>query len=139
MREERFLIFIKNYETVTDKLNALGSWTYKEIVGIDYAMDIDFEDNYTTSLTLSFHVSVIETNQRFKMKIRYFNVSDLSVRKITNLYLTRSLIVHDKKELGWDRSQRYHVHDDSGYGENDGYNFIEFYCSSMEAISLEEF
>jgi hypothetical protein len=108
-------------------------------VGIDYAMDIVFEDSYTTSLTLSFHVSVIETNQRFKMKIRYFNVSDLSVRKITNLYLTRSLIVHDKKELGWDRSQRYHVHDDSGYGEKDGYNFIEFYCSSMEAISLEEF
>lgn len=139
MREERFLIVIKNYETITDKLNALGSWAYKEIVGINYAMDTDFEDNYTTSLTLSFHVSVIETNQRFKMKIRYFNVSDLSVRKITNLYLTRSLIVHDKKELGWDTSQRYHVHDDSGYGENDGYNFIEFYCSSMEAISLEEF
>lgn len=32
-----------------------------------------------------------------------------------------------------------YVHEDSGYGENDGYNFIEFYCSSIEAISLEEF
>ncbi|KZZ85763.1 hypothetical protein [Bacillus sp. SJS] len=133
------MIFIKNYETITDNLNVLGSWTYKEIVGIDYAIDTDFNDNYMPSLTLSFHISVIEPNQRFKMKIRYFNVSDLNIRKITKLYLTRSLIVHDKKELGWDRSQRYHVHDDSGYGENDGYNFIEFYCSSMEAISLEEF
>ncbi|MFM9278478.1 hypothetical protein [Paenibacillus jiagnxiensis] len=134
-----FLTAIKNYDTITDKLNALGSWTYKEIIGIDYDVDIDFEDNYTTVLTLSFFVSVIETGRRFKIKIRYANVSDFSVRKITNLYLTRSLIVHDKEELGWDTNQRYHVHDDSGYGENDGYNFIEFYCSSIEAISLEEF
>ncbi|WNS43276.1 hypothetical protein [Paenibacillus sp. MMS20-IR301] len=133
------MISIKNYESITDQLNALGSWTFKEIVGIEYAVDLDYEDNYTTLLTLSFHIMVIETGQKFSMKIRYINVSDFSVRKITNLYLTRSLIVHDKKELGWDTSQRYHVHDDSGYGENDGYNFIEFYCSSMEAISLEEF
>ncbi|ANS77223.1 hypothetical protein AWM70_12525 [Paenibacillus yonginensis] len=112
---------------------------FKEIVGIDYTVDIDFEDNYTTSLTLSFLVLVIETGHRFKMKIRYLNVSDFSVRKMTNLYLTRSLIIHDRKELGWEMNQRYHVHDDSGYGENDGYNFIEFYCSSMEAVSLEEF
>ncbi|WP_099093085.1 hypothetical protein [Paenibacillus yonginensis] len=130
---------IKNYETITEKLNALGSWMFKEIVGIDYTVDIDFEDNYTTSLTLSFLVLVIETGHRFKMKIRYLNVSDFSVRKMTNLYLTRSLIIHDRKELGWEMNQRYHVHDDSGYGENDGYNFIEFYCSSMEAVSLEEF
>ncbi|WP_438496259.1 hypothetical protein [Paenibacillus sp. IHBB 3054] len=130
---------IKNYDTITAKLNTLGSWTFKEIVGINYDVDIDFEDNYTTVLTLSFFVSVIETGRRFKMKIRYNNVSDFSVRKITNLYMTRSLIVHDKEEFGWDTSQRYHVHDDSGYGENDGYNFIEFYCSSIEAISLEEF
>lgn len=102
-------------------------------------MNIDLEDNYTTTLTISFFVSVIETDQRFNMKIRYFNVSELSLIKITNIYLPRSLIIHDKKELGWDRSQRYHVHGDSGYGENEGYNFIEFYCSSMEAISLEEF
>lgn len=130
---------IKNYNTITDKLNALGSWTYREIIGIDYGVDIDFEDNYTTVLTLSFFVSVIETGRRFKIKIRYDNVSNFSVRKITNLYLTRSLIVNDKEGLGWDTNQRYHVHDDSGYGENDGYNFIEFYCSSIEAVSLEEF
>ncbi|ULO07117.1 hypothetical protein H1230_29970 [Paenibacillus sp. 19GGS1-52] len=130
---------IKNYETITDKLSALGSWTYKEIIAIDYAVNIDVEENYTTLLTLSFLVLVIETGQRFKLKMSYSNVSELSVRKITNLYLTRSLIVHDKNELGWDPSQRFHVHDDSGYGENDGYNFIEFYCVSIEAVSLEEF
>ncbi|KWX81132.1 hypothetical protein AMQ84_00995 [Paenibacillus riograndensis] len=130
---------IKNHEIITEKLNILGSWIYKEIVGIDYNIDIDYEDNYTTMLNLFFFVSVIETGQRFKLKVRYHNVSELTLRKVTNLYLTRSLIVHDNKELGWDSNQRYHVHDDSGYGENDGYNFIDFYCSSIEAISLEEF
>ena len=133
------MIVIKNYDALTAKLNSLGSWTFKEIIGIRYDVDIDFEGNYTTVLTLSFFVLVIETGRRFKLNIRYTNISDLSVNKITNLYLTRGLIVHDKEELGWDTNQRYHVHDDSGYGENDGYNFIEFYCSSIEAISLEEF
>ncbi|WCT58067.1 hypothetical protein PQ456_03395 [Paenibacillus kyungheensis] len=130
---------MKNYHIVTKKLNALGSWAYEGIIGINYDVDIDFEDSYFTILHLYFHVSVIKTRQRFKLKVRYNNVSDLSLRKVTNLYLTDSLIIHDKKELGWDTSQRYHVHDDSGYGENDGYNFIEFYCSSIEVISLEEF
>ncbi|WP_322925068.1 hypothetical protein [Paenibacillus campi] len=131
--------YIKNYHVVTEKLNALGFWAYEEIIGINYDVKIDFEDNYATVLYLYFHVSVIQTRQRFKLKVRYNNVSNFSLRKVTNLYLTDSLIIHDKKELGWDTSQRYHVHDDSGYGENDGYNFIEFYCSSIEALSLEEF
>ncbi|CAH8713334.1 hypothetical protein M5W83_26665 [Paenibacillus thiaminolyticus] len=130
---------IENYELITGKLNVLGSWIYKEIVGIDYNIDIDYEDNYTTTLNILFFVSVIETGQRFKLLVRYHNVSDLNLRKVTNLYLTRGLIIHDNKELGWDITQRYHVHDDSGYGEDDGYNFIDFYCSSIEAISLDEF
>lgn len=139
MKGVRSLLVIKNYEVITKKLNSLGPWTYKEIVGIDYGIDIDYEDNYSTTLNLFFLVSVIKTGQRFKLKVRYHNVSDLSLRKVTNLYLTRNLIVHDNKELGWESNQRYHVHDDSGYGENDGYNFIDFYCSSIEAISLDEF
>ena len=131
---------MKNYHIVTEKLNALDSWAYEGIIGINYDVDIDFEDGNATILYIYFHVSVIKTRQRFKLKVRYNSVSDFSLRKVTNLYLTDSLIIHDKKESGWDTSrQLYHVHDDSGYGENDGYNFIEFYCSSIEAISLEEF
>ncbi|MDR0270335.1 hypothetical protein [Paenibacillus sp.] len=64
---------IKNYDALTAKLNFLGSWTFEEIVGIDYDVDIDFEGNYTTVLTLSFFVSVIKTGRRFNMKIRYDN------------------------------------------------------------------
>ncbi|KQO15412.1 hypothetical protein [Paenibacillus sp. Leaf72] len=131
--------YINNYSIVTEKLNALGSWMYEEIIAVNYDIDIDYEDNHITTLDLFFFLSVIETKQRFRLKVRYHNVSELSLRKVTNIYLTDSLIIHDKKEQGWDSNQRYHVHDDSGYGENDGYNFINFHCSSVEAISLEEF
>ncbi|MBW7476084.1 hypothetical protein K0T92_15165 [Paenibacillus oenotherae] len=132
---------IKNYELMTDKLNALGSWSYEGIVGIEYDIDIDGMDGLTTTLELTFFVSLslIKSNRRFKLKIRYYNVSDLTLRKVTNLYLTDNLIIHDKNEIGWESSKRYHVHDDSGYGENDGFNFIDFYCSSIEAVSVEDF
>ncbi|WP_411345154.1 hypothetical protein ACE3MZ_03655 [Paenibacillus sp. WLX1005] len=130
---------IKHYQALTAELHSLGAWTFKKVMEIHYDVDMDFEDNYTTTLYLSFLVLTIETNRRFKLKIKYVNISNLSLNKVTNFYLTNSLIVHDKSQLGWDANQRYHVHDDSGYGENDGYNFIEFYCSSIEAVSLEEF
>lgn len=130
---------IKNYQNMIDKLGCLGPWAYEEIVEIKYNIEQDYEDNYITVLDLTFKVEVIKTRQCFKLKKRYYNVSNFSLEKVTNLYLTNSLIIHDKKELGWDSDKRYHVHDDSGYGENDGYNFIEFYCSSIEALSLEEF
>ncbi|RJX41643.1 hypothetical protein D3P09_06700 [Paenibacillus pinisoli] len=131
--------YINNYNIFTERLNVLGSWSYEEIVGIKYDIDIDYEGNYITTIDLVFFLSVIKTKQRFRLKVRYHNVSELSLRQVTNLYLTDSLIIHDKSEQGWDLNQRYHVHDDSGYGDNDGYNFINFHCSSIEAITLEEF
>ncbi|QUL56556.1 hypothetical protein KDC22_08710 [Paenibacillus tritici] len=97
---------IKNFEVVTDNLNVLGAWTFKEIIGINYTVDYDYKEHNITLLTLLFHIVVIKTGRRFKMKIKYYNVSDLSVRKITNLYLNKSLIVHDKKELGWEICKR---------------------------------
>lgn len=132
-------MYIENYQNIIDKLNCKGAWTFEEITEIKYNIEPDYEDNYIMVLDLTFKVEIIKTKQCFKLKKRYYNVSDFSLKKVTKLYLTNSLIIHDKKESGWDSTQRYHVHDDSGYGENDGYKFIEFYCSSIEAISLEEF
>ncbi|MET1176133.1 hypothetical protein [Paenibacillus amylolyticus] len=131
--------FIENYEKITGKLNELGSWSYEGIIGVEYSINIDGSDSSSSTLELTFFVALIKSNQRFKLKFKYYNVSDLTLRKVTNINLTDSLIIHDQKALGWENSNRYHVHDDSGYGENDGFNQIEFYCSSIEAISLEDF
>ncbi|WP_046228904.1 hypothetical protein [Paenibacillus algorifonticola] len=130
---------IKNYDIITDKLNACGSWAYKRIVKMEYEIELDYEDDYIGRLDISFYVIVLETKEPFKVKIRYHNVYDLTLRKATTLCLTKALIIHDLKDLGLESVQRYHVHDDSGYGENDGFGDIDFYCSAIEAISVEEF
>ncbi|URJ61208.1 MULTISPECIES: hypothetical protein [Paenibacillus] len=130
---------VKNYEIITNKLNKLGAWAYERIVKIDYEIEADYEDNYIGSLDISFCVIILETKEPFKIKIRYHNVYDLTLRKATTLPLNDSLVIHDMKKSGLVSSQQYHVHDDSGYGENDGFGFIDFYCSSIEALSVEEF
>ena len=128
---------LKNKELIKQTLN--GTWVYERIVNIEYNVEIDFEDNYVGTMDLTFHVVLLQTKEPFKIKIRYYNVDDLTIRKATTFPLSRDLIVHDMKEQGLVSSQRYHVHDDSGYGENDGFEFIDFYCTSMEVISVEEF
>lgn len=132
-------VAIINYEIITDKLNTCGSWAYKRIVKIEYEIELDYEDDYIGRLDITFYVIVLETKEPFKVKIRYHDVHDLTLRKATTLSLTNALIIHNLKDLGLESVQRYHVHDDSGYGENDGFSDIDFYCSSIEAISVEEF
>ncbi|MGO4533113.1 hypothetical protein AB4Z30_28880 [Paenibacillus sp. 2TAF8] len=133
------MLGIKNYEVTTSQLNELGSWSYEGIIGMEYMVNLDDWDSFHTTLELTFLVELIKSSQRFKLKLKYYNVFNLTIKGATNIPLTNSLIIHDKKEEGWESSQRYHVHDDSGYGENDGFNCINFYCSSIEAISLEDF
>ncbi|MDM5249111.1 hypothetical protein [Lysinibacillus sp. G4S2] len=128
---------LKNKELIKRTLD--GTWFYERIVNIEYNVGNDFEDNYVGTMDLTFHVTLLQTKEPFKIKIRYYNVDDLTIRKATTFPLSRDLIIHDMKEQGLVSSQRYHVHDDSGYGENDGFEFIEFYCISMEVISVEEF
>lgn len=130
-------VSIKNSELISNTLS--GSWIYERIVNIEYNVEHGFDDNFLGTLDLTFHVTLLKTKEPFKIRIRYHNVEDLTIRKATTLPLSGDLIIHDMKEQGMVSSQRYHVHDDSGYGENDGFQFIDFYCKSIEVISVEEF
>jgi hypothetical protein len=130
-------VYIKNIEMITNTLN--DSWVYERIVKIEYNVEDDFEGNYIGTLDLIFHVTLLKTKEPFKIMIRYHDVEDLTIRKATTFPLSGDLIVHDMKEQGLVSNQRYHVHDDSGYGENDGFQFIDFHCNSIEVISVEEF
>ncbi|SYX86047.1 hypothetical protein [Paenibacillus alvei] len=130
-------MYIKNVEMITNTLN--DSWVYERIVKIEYNVEDDFEGNYIGTLDLIFHVTLLKTKEPFKIMIRYHDVEDLTIRKATTFPLSGDLIVHDMKEQGLVSNQRYHVHDDGGYGENDGFQFIDFHCNSIEVISVEEF
>jgi len=128
---------IKNNELIKKTLS--GTFVYERIVKIEYNVKNDFEDNYVGTLDLTFHVTLLKTKEPYKIRVRYYNVDALTIREATTFPLSGDLIIHDMKEQGLVSSQRYHVHDDSGYGENDGFDFIEFYCTSIEVISVEEF
>ncbi|MCK6076347.1 hypothetical protein KZX70_26025 [Paenibacillus silvae] len=75
----------------------------------------------------------------FKLKIRYYEINDLTIRKASTFPLTNGLIIRDLKKEGLVSWQEYHVHDDSGYGENDGFQFIDFYCKAIEVVSVKKF
>ncbi|KGR82254.1 hypothetical protein [Lysinibacillus odysseyi] len=128
---------IKNKELIEKTLS--GTFVYERIVKIEYNVENDFEDNYVGTLDLTFHVTLLKTKDPYKIRVRYYNVDDLTIREATTFPLSGDLIIHDMKDQGLVSSQRYHVHDDSGYGENDGFEFIEFYCTSIKVISVEEF
>ncbi|ULO07112.1 hypothetical protein H1230_29935 [Paenibacillus sp. 19GGS1-52] len=128
---------IKNIEMIKNTLR--GTWVYERIVKIEYNVETDYEDSYLGTLDLTFHVILLETKEPFKIRFRYYDIDDLTIRNATSFPLSGGLIIHDMKEQGVVSIQRYHVHDDSGYGENDGFQFIDFYCKSIEVISIEEF
>lgn len=128
---------IKNKELIKKTLS--GTFVYERIVKIEYNVEDNFEDNYVETLDLTFHVTILKTKEPYKIRVRYYNVDDLTIREAKTFPLSGELIIHDMKAQGLVSSQRYHVHDDSGYGENDGFEFIEFYCTSIEVISVEEF
>lgn len=90
-------------------------------------------------MDLTFHVTLLKTKEPYKIRVRYYNIDNLTIREAKTFPLSGGLIIHDWKEQGLASSQRYHIHDDSGYGENDGFEFIEFYCTSMEVMSVDEF
>lgn len=130
-------MFIKNKDLIKNTLK--GTFVYERIIKIEYSVENDYTDNYIGTLDLTFHVTLLQTKEPFKVKIRYSNIDNLTIREATTFPLSGDLIIHDMKEQGIVSSQRYHVHDDSGYGENDGFQFIEFYCTSIEVVLVEEF
>ncbi|WP_406866311.1 hypothetical protein AB0764_12245 [Priestia megaterium] len=106
---------------------------------IEYNVEDSFEDNYAGTLDLTFHVTLLKTKEPYKIRVRYYNIDNLTIREAKTFPLSGGLIIHNLKEQGLASSHLYHVHEDSGYGENDGFEFIEFYCTSIEVISVEEF
>nr|WP_145406470.1 hypothetical protein [Paenibacillus xylanexedens] len=115
------------------------SWVYDRIIKVVYGVEEDFGNNFIGNLYLTFKVTLLSTMEPFKLKIRYYEINDLTIRKASTFPLTNGLIIRDLKKEGLVSWQEYHVHDDSGYGENDGFQFIDFYCKAIEVVSVKKF
>ncbi|TPG69344.1 hypothetical protein EEL31_12995 [Brevibacillus laterosporus] len=113
-----------------------GPFVYDSIVELNYYIDVSSIDEVSI-LDIKFVIQA-ETYEQLEMQMRFKNVSQYTLRKVSGIIgLTRDLIVVDNKDKGWTNEMRYYVHDDSGYGEGDGFGVIEFYCQSIEVISIK--
>ncbi|MBL1230538.1 hypothetical protein IW492_15005 [Enterococcus sp. BWB1-3] len=132
--------YIKNYEKLQSKRDVALGWYDKQIMRIDFGIEENIFNEQLTILNIDTKIANVANNQIFLEKLRFVNVRQLSLREVNYSPIGR-LIIHDMREekVDFPNDMRFHVHDDSGYGENDGYGFINFYCESIEAIGLEEF
>lgn len=132
--------YIKNYDKVQNKRDIELGWYDKQIMRIDFCIEENIFNEKRTILNVDTKIANKTNKQILLEKFRFVNVRNLSLKEV-NYSPIDSLIIEDMKDTGRDYSEdmRFHVHDDSGYGEKEGYNYISFYCESIEAIDLEEF
>jgi len=133
--------YIKNSNVILDEIGSDNPFHFSDIMKIEYNIKENIFNEKCSVLILDLKAKFSKKPQVMVSKIKFNNVSDLSLKEVTDIDVYDRLIIRDmdNEPMAWAGSKRYHVHDDSGYGENDGYNYINFYCESIEAIGLEEF
>ena len=131
---------IKNYHKIIEDIDSTLGWYEKQIMRIEFQLDENIFNEQRTILSIDTKIANATNNQIFLKKLKFIDVRDLSLREVNYSPIGR-LIIQDMKEVGsaYSEDMRFYVHDDSGYGENDGYKYIAFYCASIEAVGLEEF
>lgn len=130
---------IKNYHKLQEKIDTGLSWYDEQIMRIDFCVEENIFNEKRTILYIDTKIANTTNKQIFLKKLKFINVRELCLRKVNYSPIDRLIIKDMKKEpMDWPKDKRYYVHDDSGYGENDGYKFIAFYCESIEAIGIEE-
>ncbi|GAB1764615.1 hypothetical protein PMEGAPL125_10350 [Priestia megaterium] len=48
---------------------------------IEYNVEDSFEDNYAGTLDLTFHVTLLKTKEPYKIRVRYYNIDNLTIRE----------------------------------------------------------
>ena len=131
---------IKNYHKIIEKIDSTLGWYEKQIMRIEFQLDENIFNEQRTILSIDTKIANATNNQIFLQKLKFIDVRDLSLREVNYSPIGR-LIIQDTKGVddAYSEDMRFYVHDDSGYGENDGYKYIAFYCANIEAVGLEEF
>ncbi|MGC6769764.1 hypothetical protein ACYSNR_18575 [Enterococcus sp. LJL128] len=136
------LIEVINADKILDEIKSQGSYSFSNIMKIEFCIEENIFNESRSVLYLDFKVSFSKSKSILLAKIKFNNVSNLCLNKLANnIDISEGLYIHDMKNepMDWPNEERFHIHDDSGYGQNDGYMYIDFYCESIEAIGLEEF
>lgn len=133
--------YIENFEKILDRVGENNPFHFSDVMKIAFYVEENIFNEKRAMLNLELKIQFKKMPQVLLAKLKFHNVSDLSLNKVNTINIYDRLIISDMKEqpMDWPKEMRFHVHDDSGYGENDGYRDINFYCESIEAIGIEEF
>lgn len=135
------LEYVENSKIILDKIGKNNNFHFTDIMKIEFVIEENIFNEQRSILYLDLKTKIDVTSQIVVSKFKFNNVSELSLKEVTTITIYDRLIIKDMKKepMAWPKDKRFHVHDDSGYGENDGYMYINFYCENIEAIGLEEF
>lgn len=133
--------YIKNSSVILDKIGSNNPFHFSDIMKIEFSIEENIFNEKRAILNLDLKTKFSKTPQVMLSKFKFNNVSELSLNEVTSIDIYDRLVIKDMKKepMDWPKDMRFYVHDDSGYGENDGYKYIAFYCESIEAIGIEEF
>lgn len=126
-------IFLQQQKEMVDIKNV----TYEQIIDLHYCYEFDEYYDSIPTLYLSTLLKSFDGKETKVIKVRYTNVRDL---KLTgNIYISGGLIMKDTyTPNGGINDSRYYIHDDNGYGEDDGFDCIEFYCGSFKIVEVSD-
>lgn len=133
--------YIENSQVILDKIGSNNPFHFSDIMKIEYCIEENVFNEKRSILILDVKMNFSKTSNVMLSRFKFNNVSELSLKEVTTIDIYDRFIIKNmlKEPMDWPKDKKFHVHDDSGYGENDGFNYINFYCESIEAIGIEEF
>lgn len=101
-----------------------------EIISLNYYID-ELSRYNDSNLDVGFICVRPKLGRRYRISVRFLNVSDLNLIGIGNVICLGGFEIVDQKERGLDPAFRYFIND---YEEGR----MKFYCQSIEVVSVEE-
>jgi hypothetical protein len=128
---------ISIFEHEEEKIEDFKNLRYEQIIDLHYCYELDEYYDSIPTLYLSLLLKSLDGKKNKVIKVRCSNVRNLQLKG--NMYIQGSLIMKDTYvPNGGINDSRYYIHDDSGYGENDGFGSIEFYCGSFKIVDISD-
>lgn len=129
---------INDFYEETRKIEGIKKLIYEKIIDVHFCYEYDEYYDSIPTLYLSLLLKSEDGKIKKIVKSRYFNISGLQLRG--GLYISGGLIMKDTYDKnGGTKEYRYYIHDDSGYGDDDGFKSIEFYCGAFKLVEVTDF
>lgn len=124
--------YAKNYHYISDKISQFTEENVNWIVKVDYYIDYNEYYEEISLLEVDYIYEDTPLNRKLKVLVKYSEVSSLNLKGFGGGFNQISgFKIDSMRDLHWQNDKNYYVHD----YEN---GIMEFYCKSIEILSVEE-